>query len=141
MKALNSTETKIIARYSETDQMGIIYHANYFIWFDVARTDYLKKQGVNYRQMEENGILLPVIEANCKYKVSVKYDDEIIVKTRISELSRTRIKFYYKIYREDIFIAEGFTEHVFLSKEKNKVVNLKKERKDLFEKLFNIYNS
>lgn len=83
------------------------------------------------------GIMLPVIEVNCKYKVSAKYADNIIVKTNISKLTPTRIQFDYSIFREDdnVLLVEGFTEHIYMSKESGKPVNLKKINESLYEKL------
>lgn len=138
---LYSNETKIIPRYSETDQMGVIYHSNYFVWFEVGRTDYLKESTISYKQMEAMGIILPVIEVNCKYKASAKYADNLIVKTTVEELSPTRIKFYYEIIREEdnVFIAEGFTEHVFVDKENGRPTNLKKKHEGIYKQLQNIH--
>ncbi|MBU5675028.1 acyl-CoA thioesterase [Alkaliphilus sp. MSJ-5] len=130
-------ETKLVTRYEETDQMGIIYHSNYFVYFEVGRTDFLKNYGMKYKDMEEIGIILPVIEVNCKYKVSAKYADELIIKTTIEKLSPTRITFNYKIVREvdGVLLAEGFTEHAFVSKEGGRPMNLKKIHKEVYLKL------
>ncbi len=137
MNALKLNETKLVTRYEETDQMGIIYHSNYFVYFEVGRTDFLKNYGMNYKDMEELGIILPVIEVNCKYKVSAKYADELIIKTTIEKLSPTRITFNYKIVREvdGVLLADGFTEHAFVSKESGRPMNLKKIHKEVYLKL------
>lgn len=138
---MHINETKIIPRYSETDQMGVIYHSNYFVWFEVGRTDYLKKSTISYKEMEAKGIILPVIEVNCKYKTSAKYADNLIVKTTIEELSPTRIKFMYEVIREDdnAFIAEGFTEHVFVDREKGRPINILKNHEGIYTLLQNIH--
>lgn len=130
-------ETKLVTRYEETDQMGIIYHSNYFVYFEVGRTDFLKNYDMKYKDMEEMGIMLPVIEVNCKYKISAKYADELIIKTTIEKLSPTRITFNYKIFREidRVLLAEGFTEHAFVSKESGRPMNLKKIHKEVYLKL------
>lgn len=130
-------ETKLVTRYVETDQMGIIYHSNYFVYFDVGRTDLLRNCGMNYKDMEAMDIMLPVIEVNCKYKVSAKYDDSLIIQSIIEKLTPTRIKFNYKIVREadEVLLAEGFTEHAFVSKASGKPMNLKKTHSEIFEKL------
>lgn len=137
------SETKIIPRYSETDQMGVIYHSNYFVWFEVGRTDYLKGSTISYKEMESMGIILPVIEVNCKYKTSAKYADNLIVKTSIDTLSATRIKFNYQIIREEdnVLIAEGFTEHAFVSKEHGRPINLKKKHQGIYQQLQNIHTN
>lgn len=130
-------ETKIVPRYNETDQMGVIYHSNYFVWYEVGRTDFLEKFSMSYRDMEEMGVMLPVIEVNCKYKVSAKYADKLIIKTAIENLTPVRIKFNYMIEREtdNVLISEGFTEHVFSSTLNGKPINLKKKYPDLFNLL------
>ncbi len=141
MLYLYINETKIVPRYSETDQMGVIYHSNYFVWFEVGRTDYLKESTISYKEMEEVGIILPVIEVNCKYKTSAKYADNLIVKTTIAELSPTRIKFFYEIIREEDnkLIADGFTEHAFVNKIKGRPANLKKTHEVIYQELQNIH--
>ena len=69
--------TSLRVRYAETDQMGVVYHANYFVWFEVARTDLLRARGWTYREMEQAGVSLPVIEAHCEYRRPARYDDEV----------------------------------------------------------------
>ena len=74
-------------RYAETDRMGVVYYANYFVWFEVARTDWLRQTGWSYREMEAEGVSLPVIEAHCDYRQPARYDDEIEIQTRATLLS------------------------------------------------------
>ena len=112
-------KTKIRVRYAETDQMGIVYYANYYIWFEVGRTEYLADIGCRYTEMEENGILLPVRTSSCTYKVSAHYDDELVIETRVTKLKGARIVFEYKVYRDDVLITEGSTEHAFMDREGN----------------------
>lgn len=142
MNFLEIYETKLTTRYEETDQMGVIYHSNYFVYMEVGRTDFLKTYGINYRAMEELGIILPVIEVNCKYKIAAKYADELIIKTKISKLTPVRISFDYKIIREkdEAILAEGFTEHAFVNKESAKPMNLKKTNKEVYLKLRDLIN-
>lgn len=111
--------TSIKVRYKETDQMGVVYHGNYFTWFDIGRTEFLKRLGLVYSELEEKGILLPVIEANCKYIKPAKYDDEIIISTKLTKLKGVRIKFQYTLYRKEdnVLIAEGYTSHAFVNKD------------------------
>ena len=138
---MEKNKTTINPRYSETDQMGIIYHSNYFVWFEVGRTDLLKKHGLGYEKVEEIGIILPVIEVNCKYKSSAFYGDDLDIKTFIEKLTPTRIKFKYEVIRKhDKLLASGFTEHVFVDKNKKRPINLQKSYKDVYEKLKIIYN-
>ncbi len=91
------TETRFTARYAETDQMGIIHHSNYAVWFEAGRTDFLKKAGVSNTDIEAKGILLPLYEMNCRFKAPVRYEDEIMVVTRLKKISRVRLCFSYRV--------------------------------------------
>ena len=88
-------EVKINVRYAETDKMGVVYHSNYLIYFEVGRTNFINKCGISYSQMEEKGIMIPLLESNCKYLQGAKYEDDLIVKTWIEELSGAKVKFNY----------------------------------------------
>jgi acyl-CoA thioester hydrolase len=100
-------------RYAETDKMGVVYYANYFIWFEVGRTDLLRQAGLTYRQMEEDGFALPVIEAQCRYRRPAYYDDELEVRTHGSLVSPVRVRFEYELVRpaDDTVLAAGYTVH------------------------------
>ena len=115
MSPLQST-SRVRVRYAETDQMGVVYYANYFVWFEVARTDLLRESGWNYRDMEADGFSLPVIEAHCVYRESAKYDDEIEVRTTGTMLSPVRVQFNYDIVRtaDGATLATGSTVHATL---------------------------
>lgn len=105
-------------RYAESDQMGFAYHANFLVWFDVGRTDWLRQHGVTYRSLEEKGYFLPVIEAHCRYLASGRYDDSLFVFARAARLSRVQLRFEYRIVHENgTLLAEGHTEHCFLSRD------------------------
>ena len=107
--------TRIRVRYAETDRMGVVYYANYLVWFEVARTEWLRESGWNYREMEEDGISLPVIEAHCEYRQPARYDDEIEVRTTASLLTPIRIRFDYEVVRAgDTVAASGYTVHAAL---------------------------
>ena len=86
-------------RYAETDKMGVVYHANYFMWFEIGRCELLRAIGRSYREMEASGVGLPVIEAHCEYKSPARYDDELVVKTMGRMLSPARVEFEYEISR------------------------------------------
>ena len=105
--------SRLRVRYAETDQMGVVYYANYLVWFEVGRTDLLRESGWNYREMETEGFGLPVIEAHCTYRESAKYDDEIEVRTTGEMLSPVRVKFAYEIVRaaDATTLATGTTVH------------------------------
>lgn len=100
-------------RYAETDQMGVVYHANYFMWFEIGRCELLRAHGRSYRDMEAQGVGLPVIEAHCEYKAPARYDDELQVKTWGKLLSPARVEFTYEISRpsDGIVNAVGTTIH------------------------------
>lgn len=101
-------------RYAETDKMGVVYYANYFVWFEVGRTDWLRSLGWTYREMETEGIILPVIEAHCEYHRPSRYDDEMEVRTEARMVSAARVEFSYRVVRrEDQQVtASGRTVHV-----------------------------
>ena len=106
-------------RYAETDQMGVVYYANYFVWFEVGRTDLLRDAGWSYREMELEGIALPVIEAHCEYRQSARYDDELEIRTTGSQLSPVRVAFDYEVVRpsDAATIATGRTIHAALDRD------------------------
>lgn len=129
-------ETVIRARYAETDQMGIIYHSNYFVWFEIGRTEFFKKLGMDYKELEEKNVLLPVIDVGCQYIQSAKYDDEIIIKTKLIFLKGVRLTFNYEVIRkkDNELLAKGHTTHAFVTKEL-KPVNLRKKLPEVWEAL------
>jgi acyl-CoA thioester hydrolase len=109
-------ETEIRVRYQETDNMGVVYYGNYFTWFEVARTEYLRSFGIAYRDLEAKGVYLLVASASCKYKSPVRYDDVVTSKTWISEMKNTSLKFEYKLHASGRIIATGESVHVFTDK-------------------------
>ncbi len=130
------TEANIKVRYQETDQMGVVYHANYFIWFEVGRTEMIRSIGITYKDMENKGLLLPVVDVSCKYIQSAKYDDEILIKTKISEYNGFRMNFNYKVIRikDNELLATGETKHVWVNQE-YKPVRLNKITPDVHHKI------
>jgi acyl-CoA thioester hydrolase len=103
--------TRVRVRYAETDRMGVVYYANYFVWFEVGRTDWLRQTGWTYRDMERDGISLPVIEAQCEYRQPARYDDEIEIATRGTLVTPVRVRFDYELSRAEEAIAGGHTVH------------------------------
>jgi len=105
--------SRVRVRYAETDQMGIVYYANYLVWFEVGRTDLLRLAGWSYREMEADGFALPVVEAHCDYKQSARYDDELDIVTTGTIVSPVRVKFDYQVVRapESATLANGHTVH------------------------------
>ena len=108
--------SRVRVRYAETDQMGVVYYANYYIWFEVGRTDLLRSAGGSYRDMERDGVQLPVIESHCEYRQPAKYDDELEVRTTGSIVSPVRVKFSYQLVRplDNTTLAIGHTIHAAL---------------------------
>jgi acyl-CoA thioester hydrolase len=108
-----SAATLVRVRYAETDQMKVVYHANYFVWFEVGRTDLLRQLGWSYREMEREGFQLPVIEANCRFLRPARYDDEIEIRTIGRLMSPVRVGFEYEAVRrgDAVVTATGSTLH------------------------------
>ena len=111
--------THLRVRYAETDKMGVVYYANYLVWFEVARADLLRSLGWSYREMEGAGVILPVIEAHCEYQRPARYDDEIEVRTEGLMLSPVRMQFNYTVVRhaDGVIAAAGHTVHAAVSPE------------------------
>lgn len=110
-----TTTTRV--RYGETDKMGVAYYGRYMDWFEMGRTEYCRQSGKTFREWEAEGIMLPVVEAHCRYKSSLYYDDEIIIETSITKLSRVSVEFTCRIFHKDTgkLAAEGYTKHAFIS--------------------------
>jgi acyl-CoA thioester hydrolase len=108
-----STRTQITVRYAETDMMGIVYHANYLPWFEVARTQLLREQGFPYRQLETDGYRLPVLEVAAKYRRPALYDDTLTIVATIREKPLLRIRIDYEVFRGDELLATGQSAHAF----------------------------
>jgi acyl-CoA thioester hydrolase len=110
--------SRVRVRYAETDKMGVVYYANYFVWFEVGRTDLLRSAGWTYREMEADGISLPVIDARCEYHRSACYDDELEVQTSGALVSPVRLAFDYQVVRpaDATLIATGRTTHASLDR-------------------------
>jgi acyl-CoA thioester hydrolase len=118
---------QVRVRYAETDQMGIVYYANYLVWFELGRVELLRSLGLAYSQLEtEHECILPVIEATCRYKSPARYDDEILIETWPSLLRNSVLKFSYRILRkadgdsDPLLLAEGETVHVVCDDQLNK---------------------
>ena len=109
--------SRITVRYAETDQMGVVYHANYLVWMEVARTELCRAAGFAYSEMEADGVLLAVSEAGCRYLRGAKYGEDIDIETRIADSNRRFIEFHYTMTCEGKKVATGRTRHIFLNKE------------------------
>ena len=104
-------------RYGDTDRMGFVYYANYLRWFEIGRTELIRSLGTPYREVEEAGVSLPVVEASCRYRKSARYDDSIVIETGIASLERASVEFAYRVVRETDgeLLATGRTRHCFLA--------------------------
>ena len=117
-------ETKVRVRYAETDQMGVVYHANYLVWFEVGRAELMRQLGFDYKTMErEEQAGIAVVEATCRYKSPARYDDELLVRTRIAGVRGSVLRFAYTIHRApdagnpEQILCEGSTTHVVVDRE------------------------
>lgn len=121
-------------RYAETDQMGIVHHSVYPIWYELARTDLSKLAGFPYSKMEEEGVLTPLVELNSKYIKPAFYDDELIVTATVSKLTPARVVFSYEVFKKDSDkpINTGYTVHALVNKDM-KPINTKKLFPDIYE--------
>ena len=114
-------ETEIRVRYAETDQMGIVHHANYLTWFEVGRSELCRSKGFSYKEMEdEDDALLVVAETYCRYKSPALYEDVLTVRTRVGEIRSRSLRFFYEVYRaaDETLLAEGETLHLVTDKDK-----------------------
>jgi acyl-CoA thioester hydrolase len=114
-------ETEVRVRYAETDQMGVVYHANYLIWFEIGRSEFCRARGFSYRDMEEkDNALLVVAESYCRYKSPAYYEDVLTVRTNIGEVRSRSIRFVYEIFRasDNTLLADGETLHLVTDENK-----------------------
>lgn len=114
-------ETRLRVRYAETDQMGVAYHSNHFIWFEVGRVELLRQLGFSYKDMEQNdNCHMPVVDARCRYRVPAVYDEEIIVRTHLKNVRESVVRFGYELRRatDGRLLATGETMHIAVDSEK-----------------------
>ena len=109
-------------RYVETDQMGVVYHSNYLIWFEVGRVELIRQLGLNYKQMEEEGCGIAVVDVHVRYKAPARYDDELMIETRLLAARGAVVKFGYRILRitDGLLLCEGETMHVVVGMDMKK---------------------
>lgn len=108
-------EVKLRVRYAETDQMGVVYHANHLIWFEVGRVEFFRQLGFSYQEMEhKDNCYIVVVEARCRYKAPARYDDEVLVRTYLRNVRESIVHFGYELVRasDGTLLAEGETTHV-----------------------------
>ncbi len=134
------SRTKITVRYAETDKMGIAHHSNYPIWYEVGRSDYIKMFGTSYSEMEEAGVMTPLINLTCHFGLPALYEDELIIRTKVISITAARIIFSYTVKRieddrTETELGYGTTEHGFVDTKTFRPCNIKKRMPELFEKI------
>jgi acyl-CoA thioester hydrolase len=110
-------EVQVRVRYQETDKMGVVYHGNYFTFFEIGRTEYLRSCGYTYREMEATGVLGVVVKADCSYHKGARYDDLLTIKTTIKRITRVKIEYEHHIYRDAELLVTGHITLAFLDSE------------------------
>ena len=122
---INETEIKV--RYAETDKMGVVHHSRYYPWFEVGRTELFASSGKSYGDMENEGVMMPLVETRCRYIIPARYEDVLIIKTKIASLTGVKIEFEYDVIRkaDETVLAKGYTLMAFTDLS-FKPVNLKK---------------
>jgi acyl-CoA thioester hydrolase len=129
-----TTEIRIVVRYAEVDRMGVAHHANYPVWFEAGRTDFFRRLGLSYDEIENSGVLLPLIKLECNFISPLRYEDEILLKTRLTEFTRVKATFDYKIDYQGKTTTTGQTVHAWTNRQL-KPVNLAKENPKLYQLL------
>jgi acyl-CoA thioester hydrolase len=120
LTSYRSSDVGLRVRYAETDKMGVVYHANFFVWMEVGRVEWMRSLGFEYKQMEiEDDCHLPVVDARCRYKSPARYDDELIVRTHLKNIRESLIHFGYEVLRraDNTVLAEGETTHIVVNSE------------------------
>jgi acyl-CoA thioester hydrolase len=118
-----TAETRVRVRYAETDQMGVVYHANYLVWFEVGRVEFIRQMGLDYRSMEkEDNAMIAVVEATVRYKAPARYDDELIVRTTLAGVRGSIVRFRYAVLRatDEQLLCEGETVHLVVGPDMKK---------------------
>jgi acyl-CoA thioester hydrolase len=145
------TRHELRVRYQETDQMGVVYHTNYLNWFEIGRTEWIRAIGITYKELEQRGLLLPLTDAEIKFHLPARYDDQLTIYTKMSEYSNVRVKFSSEIRRHSDsshtdetsglitvpepsgeLLVSGITRHVWVNRAW-KAVRIDKEAPDLYQ--------
>jgi acyl-CoA thioester hydrolase len=132
---LIATEYRVT--FSDTDAMGVVYYANYFEWFEIGRTEFFRSLGISYKELDARGFVTPVVEAYCKFIKPARYDEVLLIDTRVSVFKRATIRFEYSVIqkKDGLKLAEGYTVHAFLNKEDGKIVRIPEYIVDALKKL------
>ncbi|MCL1798463.1 MAG: acyl-CoA thioesterase [Eggerthellaceae bacterium] len=132
-------ESTVKVRYAETDKMGVVYHANYLVWFEIGRTDFLEALGLPYHLFEEKGLMSPVVHAECDYATPLRYGETAVVRTRLVEATGAKSVFGYEVYRAgqdaetEHPCCSGRTVHCFVREGEFKPLSMKKAAPELYE--------
>lgn len=132
------SESRIKVRYAETDRMGIVYHANYLVWFEIARSEFLEKLGFPYAEMERAGYMSPVVDVQLSYGEPLTYGDTAVVRTHVTKLSQVKTEYAYEVYKEgqkiglDKPCCTGRTTHCLVDGETFKPLSQKRAMPDLY---------
>ena len=130
------TETKIMPRYAETDQMGVIHHSVYAVWYELSRTEHFNKIGVKYDELEKMGIMTPIVKLTSEYKRPAFYNQEVTIKTKVIEATPIKFVVEYNVYdKEETLLNVGTTTLTWTDKETFKIMNLEKMHPDLYAKV------
>lgn len=138
MEEINKHETLLRVRYQETDQMGVVHHSNYAVWFEAGRTAMIRDIGISYSELEQNGILLPVVDLHCRFISPARYEEEIRVLTGIQEIHGPKISFCYEVCRDDQLLVRGETIHLWTNREMKRL-NLEKKNRSCFKNCSNTH--
>ena len=132
---MKHVESRLRVRYAETDQMGIAHHANYLVWFEIGRTDLCTVTGFPYTEIERRGYILVVTEIGCRYRTPFRYDDEVLIRTSLAEVSSRAMTFAYELYdgAATELRASGFSAHLWLNEKSRKPVRADAEVMKAFE--------
>ncbi len=129
---MNTYQHKV--QYYETDKMGIVHHSNYIRWMEEARIDFLSQIGWDYKKLEDMGVISPVTAVECKYKVSTRFADMVVIAVSIEEFKGVKLKLQYEMKKDEEIVCEGRSEHCFLNEE-GQLINLKREYPDFYNTL------
>lgn len=129
--------TSIVVRYAETDQMGIVHHSVYPIWYEVARTELIRQIGISYTQMEAMGVMTPLVELKCRYKGVTRYEDQLTIHSWVSKLSPASVEFTYEVYREGEKVPcnVGYTLHAWVDAASFRPINMKKRYPEIYSSI------
>jgi len=134
---MKSIATEYRVTFSDTDAMGVVYYANYFEWFEIGRTEFFRSLGIPYKELDARGFVTPVVEAYCKFIKPARYDEILLIDTRVSVFKRATIRFEYSVIqkKDGLKLAEGYTVHAFLNKQDGKIVRIPEYIVDALKKL------